>query len=297
MGGMSCGSCGADSEDYLCWTCLGSLRKVILGLQEAIVELQTQVTKQDKGAPSVGGSHVYEWSIPFSVEASHTADEVLRVLVKWNLKEPERPKTVSLLKKPHLTLSFDDILFAYFVGVSVRSWSGLELDEALHGRDEAAPIQRAKRLAEWHLKEYVRLGRLDTGPQMFAEMKEVLSRSEAVIDRKEVKVWIGDCECGRSVRSLPRKKSILCPCGKLWDVQEARDALKTLGAEQVVSASDAASLGDIYGTRINPTTIRVWRHRGKLQCLSPNCGKGCSHVYRFGDILNLHQGKQEEFES
>lgn len=150
--------------------------------------------------------------------------------------------------------------------------------------------KRTEDLANWFLAEYMRLGRLDTGPQMFREMDQVLSKAVAVVDRKIARVWLGDCDCGRSVRTHPDKSSVTCQCGVAWDVKKAREELKALGEDQLVSAADAESLGEIYGAKIKKSTIRVWHHRGKILCLSQSCSKGCSHVYRFGDLLELHKG-------
>lgn len=150
--------------------------------------------------------------------------------------------------------------------------------------------KRTENLAMWFLAEYMRLGRLDTGPQMFQEMEEVLAKAIKVVDRKIAKVWLGDCDCGRSVRAHPDRASVTCLCGALWDVKKAREELKALGEDQLVSAADAESLGEIYGAGIKKSTVRVWHHRGKITCLSQSCGKGCLHVYRFGDLLTLHKG-------
>lgn len=149
--------------------------------------------------------------------------------------------------------------------------------------------KRTDDLAIWFLAECMRLGRLDTGPQMFREMEEVLSRAVKVVDRKIAKVWLGDCDCGRSIRAHPDRTTVTCLCGALWDVKKAREELKALGEDQLVSAADAESLGEIYGAKIKKSTIRVWHHRGKILCLSQSCDKGCSHVYRFGDLLDLHK--------
>lgn len=137
----------------------------------------------------------------------------------------------------------------------------------------------------------MRLGRLETGPQMLREMDEVLAKAVSVVDRKIVRVWLGDCDCGRSVRAHPDRSSVTCQCGVLWDVAKAREELKVLGEDQLVSAADAESLGEIYGAKIKKSTVRVWHHRGKILCLRPSCDKTCKHAYRFGDILELHRGR------
>lgn len=78
-----CGSCGVPSEQFLCWSCLGRLRGIIVGLKWAAKELQVQVTKQSVGAPPVGSHEGHTWKLPFDLASSDIADEVLAVLVRW----------------------------------------------------------------------------------------------------------------------------------------------------------------------------------------------------------------------
>lgn len=79
-----CGVCSVPSEQPLCWTCLGRLRGIIVGLKWAAKELQVQVTKQSVGAPSVGSHEGHIWKLPFDLASSDIADEVYSVLARWS---------------------------------------------------------------------------------------------------------------------------------------------------------------------------------------------------------------------
>ncbi len=222
-------------------------------LYDQIDELQVQVTRQSVGAPSVGSSGGHEQALPYDVGASNMADELRKVLTHWYI-----PKDTQ------------EIVYVACMSAQIRT----------------------KWLALWHLSEFIRTARLESGPAMYAQMKAVAERSESAIDRKIAKVWVADCECGRTVRAHPDKAAITCECGETWDVAQARAEMKALGEEQLVTAREAESLGDVYGAQIRPATVRVWKHRGKLSCQRLYCENGCDHAYRFGDILALQQEKQ-----
>lgn len=251
---MTCGICPEESDYSLCWSCLGRLRNIILGLRDIAIELQTQVTKQSTGAPTVGSHEGHVWQLPFDLAASDTADSVLDTLAYW-------------------------------------------CEAGVVSVDSLPVLQKTLLLADWHLNEYMRLGRSEKGPQMYKDFDSALGKSVRVIDRKILKVWLGDCECGRSVRAYPSKTTTLCPCGALWDVQESREKLRKLGLDQVVSAVDAEALGEVWGAKIKQATVRVWRHRGKIECLRAVCDKECVHIYRFGDLLSLHKAGTVQDES
>ncbi len=192
--------------------------------------------------------------------ASHAADELSAVLQRWYLPQPGIHRTFPR-------------------GIALDHW-----------------------LARWHLEEYVRLGRLETGPRMYQDMANVWKTTvEPAIDRRDSKSWVGDCECGRAMRAWTNpdhhayNSSFLCVCGKIHDITQSRSELQELGTEQLVSARDAEALGEIYGATIKPGTIRQWRNRGRLECA--RCVKDVSvcteHIFRFGDVLELHKGKTD----
>lgn len=254
-----CGVCSVPCDYPLCFDCLGKLRKIIIGIKDIVNELQIQVTRQDVGAPSVGSSsNYYEPGVSFDIDASHSAKAVSDVLSRWF--SPTGKHSVEILS---------------------------------HG-----PV-RDRLLAFWHIQNYVRTGRMETGPEMYRQMEQVLKQAESVIDRKPNKIWIGDCDCGRCLRSFPDEKTLVCTCGISWNVADCRAKLVSLGSEQVVSCRDAEDLGEVFGAKISQHTVRSWRRRRKLDCVvcvqeNATCN---THLYRFGDILELHKQGQKQTSS
>ncbi len=262
MTDVSCGVCFGESGGYyMCFRCIQDLRCVLFSLSDLITELQTQVTKQSVGAPSVGHSPSYEWKIPFDTDASSAAYSIHDTLTHWFL--PQIGEEYPFFKTDLSKISVDHYMISWFLSTCVET------------------------------------ARLSTGPEMYNDFVDACKLAVDAIDRKESEAWVGDCDCGRSVRAYTDPDSplyqpiVMCACGELHIVSKARETLKQLGAEQIVSGKDAEALGEIYGFQIKRSTVRTWHARKQLECCRCFGEDVCDgqHIYRFGDILDLHKRK------
>lgn len=247
---MVCGICECESEYTLCWDHLATLRRNIVGLSAVVDELETTLTRQAVGAPSVGTSGNEEKSLPFDLGASRAYDAVRYILLHW-----------------------------------------YRMNRELFLPEKAS--DQTKYLADWHLTNYMNLtvAGVVNVTQMYRDFERALINATAAIDTRASRIWLGECDCGRTIRSYRDTSTVLCKCGILYDVQKRRADFKILGAEQIVSARDIEELGDLYGVAIKQSTVRSWKARGKLLCIQ--CGKDAgvcmSHIYRFGDVLDLQR--------
>ncbi|WP_157186565.1 hypothetical protein [Nocardia jiangxiensis] len=221
------------------------MRKILLDLREMIVELQLQVTRQSKGAPAVGRGSG-DPVLPFDVHASEVFDDLIKTLASW------------------------------YGGVS-------EVDPlVLQGLD---PVVKAHKLVDWHLRHYITVSRFEDGGLYFDDLRGILGKSMHAIGRRQPKMRLGECTCGRPVQARADQKAVACACGVVWGVGATRAAHVAQGAEQLVTAREAAQLGEISGRQLKPGTIQTWRRRGRLRSEGKN--HSGEYLFRFGDIVAL----------
>lgn len=128
------------------------------------------------------------------------------------------------------------------------------------------------------------LSKQEGGYLAFGEFSYLKFKALSAIDRKEPKIPLGTCECGRMIHGKPGRSSAPCPCGAVYNVRASRLKLQLLGRDQLVTATQAVALGEIEGRRLNKNTIRSWAKRGKLESHGTDDGE---NLYRFGDLLDL----------
>lgn len=244
-------ACNNPTEDILCWGCLHLLRDTLLGIKEYAGELETQIARQDRGAPSVG-SGSGEPKLVFDVDASEARDHVDIVLSTWFAEHAPRESHAKL--------------------------QGLTIE------------QRIKVLLAWHLRHYIYTGRSDQAPEMLSDFDSVLARARQAVDRKSTRVWIGNCTCGNPVHAFPKQRSMAtCACGQEYDPAQSRRELRVLGGEQLVTARQAEMLGEVWDRTIKKATVDKWQQRGRIECRSETCTKGHTHEYRMSELLVLHR--------
>lgn len=243
--------CHNHTDHPLCFGCLKLLRQVIIDLKEYTDELETQITRQDKGAPSLGGGSG-EPRLAFDIEASRARDQVEISLSHWF--------SVSTLPEAH------------------RSLQGLAVE------------QRIDLLLSWYKQFYVYLGQGSNGPEILASLDSALQSAQRACDRKQSKVWIGNC-CNTPVMAYPKQQTMAkCEvCESEYDPRVSRRSLRVEGGNQHVTVKQAMALGEIWGRKFNANTIKSWHRRDKIKCQNPDCAKGCEHKYRMSDLLALHK--------
>jgi len=246
--------CHNTVDDFpLCFDCVKILGQIVKDLKEYSDELETQITRQVKGAPSVGAGSSDESRLAFDYEASRARDHLETVLARIFAENTEA--------NAH----------AYLQGRTIED--------------------RIRILLAWFRMYYVYLGRSPQGPQILADLDHALHRAMRVCDRKQDKIHIGVCECGQDISAYPKQSSIItCPkCGSEFDPAKTRRRMRIEGGSQHVTIKQAQKLGEIWGRKVNTNTVKSWHRRGKIKCTDPNCGKGHEHTYLMSDILTLHK--------
>lgn len=252
-------ACNAETVegDQLCLECLRLLRKTLVAIKEIVHDLEIQITKQDRGARSVGGGGSHEAPLPFDLGSSEALS---------------------------------------FIGDRLAHWFADVTDGKRHSAIQGLTTEnRVKVLLWWHLQNYVWTGRY-CGPDMLADFDEALLKAVRAVDRKTSRIWIGNCDCNRPVHAYPNQKDLVdCECGQQYDPAKSRRDMRVLGGQQIVSARQAESLGEVFGRTIKRHTILQWHRREKLLCRSEDrdpvigCYRGCNHVFLMSDILTLHK--------
>lgn len=144
---------------------------------------------------------------------------------------------------------------------------------------------KAYELVDWHLRHYITVSRRGDGGEYFDELRGLLGRCMHAISRKQPRIRLGECRCGRPVQARPDQKTVLCACGQIWGVGATRATHIARGADQLVTAQEAARLGEIYGKQLKPDTILSQRRRGRL--LDEGKNDSGEYLFRFGDIVAL----------
>lgn len=246
--------CHNDAEDYpLCFECVKLLGSLVKSLKEYADELETQITRQDRGAPTVGGGSG-EPKLAYDHDASQARDGLEIILAHW------------------FAASTDPEAHAKLQG---------------HTQERRIDI-----LLAWFRHHCVYLGRSAGGPEILADLDQALNQAQRAVDRKNTKVWIGNCGCGKPVMAFPKQQAtVQCECGAEYDPQGSRRDLRVLGGQQVVTIRQAQKLGEVWGRKINPSTVRSWHRRQQLECQGDCVEEGHIHTYLMSDLLTLHKEK------
>lgn len=147
---------------------------------------------------------------------------------------------------------------------------------------------KAVLLAEFLMKRTTDIARREPNAgQMLEECAYAYRKALEAIDRRQAKIPLGVCTCGRFVHGDGDAVVAVCACGEPWGVQATRERLTALGREQLVTAQEAIAIGQLEGRQFNKWTILSWVKRGKLDIRDVTGGE---NYYRFGDLLALISG-------
>jgi hypothetical protein len=218
----------------------------LLDINTVISELGLQITRQSVGASIVGSSGNEEQPLPFDEAASNALDELIETLEPW---------TQEVSTKRYLLPSLDKQTKArLFVGVL--------------------------------LYDIVKLSRHEHAGTAFEELRYAHRRALQVIDRQAGKIPLGSCECGRPVHAREGSRTVMCSCGTIYDVLASQARTKEFVDNYLITATEAAKMGEVKGRRFNTSTIRSWVRRNQLAVRDVDPATG-ENLYRFGDLVEL----------
>lgn len=177
-------------------------------------------------------------------------------------------------KATETPLMFDDNASeaAWVTRNTLRSW-GAEIGE--YARDEDTALLAVRLAAAWY-----RLAALPDASQCLDEITQAAELATRAVDRPEVRVYLGNCHCGRRIHADPSDDEVVCgACSKVHPVAELREGNRHTGSQIFVTAREAELyLGEVYGVQVTARRIRVWAARKAIQTYE---GK----VYKVADIL------------
>lgn len=108
-----------------------------------------------------------------------------------------------------------------------------------------------------------------------------------VCDRPPEQWYAGACECGEHLYPRVEETSVQCKCGKAWAVEARRQELLAAVRDAVVPGPViAAGLSAFSEKPVSEATLRVWRHRGRLEVRHMSTNPA-TNWYRVGDVLDL----------
>lgn len=124
------------------------------------------------------------------------------------------------------------------------------------------------------------LSRLEQAVQLIEELRFANEAGLRVVDRPAVRVYLGDCHCGRKVHADPRDETHVCGhCGTEHDIADLRAANREAGQQIMVTAREAELyLGEVYGKQVTAKRIWQWAERGKIKRYEGG-------VFKVADIL------------
>lgn len=217
-----------------------------------LAELDVTLSRQGSRAERLG-SGGEAVALPFDLTASEVRSElVARVSVFYRLARMSLAEDQRELERPRAQ------------ALVLAGWPGL---------------------AAWHMAR-----------AMSVTVVSAVEQAEIVIDRPSTTVFVGWCAhkladgwvCGRALYVPQGELMAKCPkCGRAWDVAKSRASLLLDAHDALAPASTlAAALG------IASSTLRSWKHRGKLSQATDSDGKLMYSpegrpLYRVSDVRAL----------
>lgn len=248
-----CDICTQPTVDtgYTCWPCTQRLDKALSFAVDCGAELNTVITRQSRGAATVGGKSA-ETPLPFDATAAEAGWSIWHTLVAW---------CRHIIEHRGLARPSDDTIDA--MAVFLRDNLGW-----IRCQPVAAEAFDELTYACWLLRTTV-----DSRPDLI-----YVGPCGAATDT-------GACE--HDLRAAKGSDTVTCPaCGARYDTTARTRWLLKLVHDRLEPAPVIASVVTAWGRRLPVDTIRSWAHRGRLTAKTTDPVTG-QPLYRLGDVLEL----------
>lgn len=143
--------------------------------------------------------------------------------------------------------------------------------------------------ANWLATQIEWLRKRPEADEAFAELGDACADLARLVDRPADKELVGVCDCGKVLYAPIGRGVVQCPmplCKLVWNVDESRAILRRHLDDKLVTAAEAAHLGQYLDTDRTQEQIRrlvnKWAERGQIEAHSAIDGDA---VYRFGEIF------------
>jgi len=124
--------------------------------------------------------------------------------------------------------------------------------------------------------------------EAFADLHAACDDLARLIDRPPVDELVGMCDCGKVLYAAHGKTVVRCPvttCKLRWNVATSRDILRRALDDKLVTAADAARLGQYLDSDRTQEQIRKLINAWSSRALIMAHGEiDAEPVFRFGDI-------------
>lgn len=123
------------------------------------------------------------------------------------------------------------------------------------------------------------------------EIEAAVAQAFEAIDSPPVRIYLGDCDCGKKLYGDPTKDEMECKaCGQVFNPSALQASNRQRGREMVVTAAEAVRyVGEVYGMQLTRHRIHMWCRRGKLDKYPTTKG---DLGFRLGDIIDMARQKQ-----
>lgn len=270
----TCVRCGAPTDAAVCHPEALSLAETLRTAAGHAEDAWTVIARQAR-VGTAGGTRAPE------PEPAPTAEDLRRNPVTafgWQASI-ERPLAGALRPEPGpADLGAFDRLRA--VENTVGTWAR-DLDSWAEGLIEACL---------W-LAEHVEILRTHPAAQeAFDELHDACRQLERLVDRPADKRLVGVCDCGKVLYAAGGRSVVQCPertCEMKWDVGESRDILRRHLDDRLVTAGEAARLGQYLDGDRTQDQIRALISRW-MRGAEPLIVRGeirGERTYRFGDVV------------
>lgn len=97
---------------------------------------------------------------------------------------------------------------------------------------------------------------------------------------------VGGCDCGQWLYAPASAAVTTCRgCGRTWDVQSGRDAMRAEAEGLLFTAADCARMARMLGYPVTDAAVRGYARHGKLE--QRGADRRGHPMYRLGDALNV----------
>lgn len=142
--------------------------------------------------------------------------------------------------------------------------------------------------AAWLAQQTGWLRRHPAADAAFRDLHDACAELARLVDVPPDKELVGMCDCGRVLYARDDQAAVTCPvptCKLRWNVAESRDILRTALDGKLVTAAEAARLGQYLDTDRTQEQIRKlinrWASRGQVL---PHGEIDGEPTFRFGDV-------------
>lgn len=161
-----------------------------------------------------------------------------------------------------------------------------------HGSCEAirrrTPPDAVALCAAWLAQQVDWLRKHPAAAEAFAELHQACAELARLVDVPPDKDLVGMCDCGKVLYAAHGRKHVTCPvetCKLRWNVEESRDILRKALDDKLVTAADAARLGQYLDSDRTQEQIRklinAWSSRSLIVAHGEIEGEP---TFRFGDV-------------